>query len=530
MSPSTRQQTVERARSASWAISRLRIEHLWMSIPVLLVIWMGFMHPLRTLDFWWHLKVGEVIFTSRAIPRVDQFSFTEAGRPFIYQNWLGEVLYYLAYQAGGFPLLIGLNTLLLLLALVPIFHLCLKASDRRRMAILCALLAAVVLGLYSNMRPQCYSFVFFAAFYWMLWEYRDRRRNCLWALPLLMILWVNLHGAFVLGIGMMGIVLGTETIRRMVRGPRADTLSPPALAKLTLILGLTVLACMANPEGPRVFAYVRQLQVDPSSQLFVTEWQVPDIKELSGVLTFFGPFFLALLVFFYARCRLSLTELGLFLAFAVFGLGAIRNGIWFALVTTPMLARHLTALEGSNLLRDIQARPHLGPLVRRLQSWRQSRPPARHWLNWVILLGLALFTVMLSPWVRPHLRVERLRVQLIEEGTPVGAMDYIAEQHLTGNIFHPQAYGDYLIWRLWPQQRSFLDGRVHLYSSSLVQDYILVFHDQNWESRLSKYDIQYLLLPKDDQNSKVMIEDARNSENWTLLYEDDISVLFERRR
>ena len=528
MSHGTGQQTTCRAESLSLDRLRLQTVHLWMSIPVFLVAWMGFMHPLRKLDFWWHLKVGEVIFSTGEIPRVDFFSFTHAGRPFFYQQWLGEVLYYLTYRVGGFPLLIALNTVLLLLTLVFVFHLCLEAMARPRVASLCSLVAAIVLGLYSNVRPQSYSFVLFAAFYWILRGYCDRRRDRLWALPLLMIPWVNLHGAFILGIGMIGVVLGTETIRRMLWGPRADTLPPSALAKLALVLVLTVLASLANPEGYHIFAYVRQLQVDPSSQLFVTEWQVPDIKKLGDALIFFGPFFLTLLVFFYSRRRLSLTELGLFLTFAVLGLGAMRNGIWFALIAAPMLAQHLNELDVPNLLDEMRARPHPGTLVQGSEPQRPSRRPIHYRLNGVILLSLVLFTVMLSPWVRPHLQAERLNPQLIEQGTPVGAMDYIAEQHLEGNIFHPQAYGDYLIWRLWPQQRSFLDGRVHLYGRSFVQDYILAFHDDRWESRLAKYDIRYLLLPKDDKNAASMIKDAQGSANWKLTYEDSISVLFEK--
>jgi len=529
MSHTTSQQTPGEASSASLSLSRLRIEHLWMLLPAVVVAWMGFTRSLQALDFWWHLKMGEVIFTSGGIPRVDLFSFTHAGRAFVYQNWLGEVLYYLTYRVGGFPLLIALNTVLLLLAVVPILHLCLEAIDRLRVAVVCGLGAAIMLGLYGNVRPQAYSFVLFAVFYWILWGYRDSRRDYLWALPLLMILWVNLHGAFVLGIGMMGIVLGTETVRRVVRGPRADTLAPSALAKLACMLGLTVLASMANPEGYRVFAYVRQLQVDPSSQSFVTEWQVPDIKNWSGVLTFFGAFFITLLVFFYTCCPLNLTELGLFCAFAVLGLGSLRSGIWFALITAPMLARHLVAARIPNLREEMRGRPYLGTLVRWLESRRGGGLTNLHVLNWGILLCLVLFTVILSPWVRPYLGTGRLNRPLVEKRAPVGAMDYIAEHHLRGNIFHPQMYGDYLIWRLWPQQRSFIDGRVHLYDESFVQDYILVFHDDNWESRLAKYDITYLLLPQDDELSGSMVEDARSSKNWIPLYEDKISVLFEKR-
>jgi hypothetical protein len=516
-----------RSRSLLLRISQLQIEHLWILLPAFLVTWMGFMHPLRRLDFWWHLKVGQVILTSRKIPQVDLFSFTQAGRPFIYQNWLGEVLYYLTYRAGGLQLLILFNTVLLLCSFLPILHLCLQANVQRRVGALCSLVAAFVLGMYSNVRPQVYSFVLFAAFYWILCRHRDGRRDLTWVLPLLMVLWVNLHGAFVLGIGLIAIFLGGETVRRLWYGPRADVLTSRALARLALILVLTLLAILANPQGYHVFAYVRQLQVDPSSQALVTEWQVPDIKQLNDVLVFFGPLFLSLLVLFYARGRLNLTELGLFFGFAIFGVSAMRNAIWFALVVAPLLARHLAGPDVANLPTGTGAGADLARLVARLKRPPQQ-PRANHYrLNWAILIGLLLLTVLLSPWVRPHLNSERLRPQLVEQGTPVGAMDYIAAHGLTGNIFHPQDYGDYLIWRLWPQQRSFIDGRVHLYPLKFVEDYVLALHDDQWESRLAQYDIRFLLLPKGDASFAVMIRDAQSSPRWKLLYEDNVSVLFE---
>ncbi len=529
MNHSVSQQTI-RPGTQPFAVSlpQLQIKHLWMLAPVAIVTWMGFMHPLRKLDFWWHLKVGEIIFTSRSIPHTDLFSFTRAGQPFTYQNWLGEVLYYLVYRVGGLPLLIFFNTALLLMALVPIYDLCLKGNRRLRVAILSSLVAAFVLGLYSNMRPQTYSFVFFAVFYWILWTYRDGSRDRLWALPLLMIVWVNLHGAFVLGIGMIGVVLLAEVIRRLLGGAEGDTLPPRRLLKLAVALGLTLAATVVNPESYRVFAYVRQLQIDPASQVFVTEWQVPDVKRMSDVLIFFGPFFLVMLSLLYARRRLDLTELGLFLTFSVLALAAVRSGIWFALIAAPILARHDVVLDAPDPLTKMRNWPFVDRFTRHLEG-RHERAPATHpWLNWAILAWIVGFTLILSPWIRPSLAIDRLNRQLVEESTPVGAMDYIAAHPLHGNIFHVQGYGDYLIWRLWPQQRSFIDGRVHLYNESFVRDYILTFHDDNWESRIAKYDIKYLLLPKDDSRAESMIQDARRSEHWVLLYEDEHSVLFER--
>jgi len=102
--------------------------------------------------------------------------------------------------------------------------------------------------------------------------------------------------------------------------------------------------------------------------------------------------------------------------------------------------------------------------------------------------------------------------------------------NLTGNIFHPQSYGDYLIWRLWPRQRSFFDGRVHLFGEPLVRTYQQIYRDSNGEALLDRYKIQYLLLSKIDHNPEhiSLITRVRRSANWKTLYEDSKSILFEK--
>ena len=109
-------------------------------------------------------------------------------------------------------------------------------------------------------------------------------------------------------------------------------------------------------------------------------------------------------------------------------------------------------------------------------------------------------------------------------------MDYIEEHGLEGNIFHPQVYGDYLIWRLWPGHRSFFDSQVHLFNESLFLDYGLIFLDPHWQERLGRYDIALLLLRKNAEDNQMMIQDAGKSADWRTLYEDDLSILFQRVR
>src|SRR5215831_17897700 len=84
----------------------LTIDHLWLITPIFAVAYKLFRYPLPLLDFWWHLKIGQVIATTRSIPRVDLFSFTAGGKPFVVQNWLAELIFYGTYRVGGYPLIV----------------------------------------------------------------------------------------------------------------------------------------------------------------------------------------------------------------------------------------------------------------------------------------------------------------------------------------------------------------------------------------------------------------------------------------
>ena len=499
------------ARAVSAA--RLELRHLWLALPVFAVVLKGFLFPLPLLDFWWHLKLGEIIATERSLPRTDIFSFTAAGQPFIVQGWLAELIYYATYRAGGLPLIILLNTMLLVGALLPVYQLCRETGASTRVSAFAAWIAA--LGLFANTRPQVFSFPLFALFFWVLWRYRVGRRDLLWLLPPLMVLWVNLHGAFVLGLGLVALFAVSEAVHRAWL-PSAAALSSAQLRKLSVVAALCGAATLVNPELHRVYSYVHSVMADPSSQQLVVEWQPPRIDSLAGVLLFYGPLFFTILVLIHSERKPDLTEIAILLTFAVLGLKSTRNTVWFDLVVPVLAARYLPSVTW-----------RLGPapfasLLRHGSKGRPGGSPRMNLLVAAMALGVVVLT---SPWVYPRV----YGTSLLESGTPIGAMDFIAEKRLTGNIFHPQAYGDYLIWRLWPQQRSFFDGRVHVFGAPLVRYYRQVFLDSHWEEMLAKYDIRYLLLDKrSDGDTARIIGDARRSTRWRLLYEDDLSVLFER--
>jgi hypothetical protein len=145
----------------------------------------------------------------------------------------------------------------------------------------------------------------------------------------------------------------------------------------------------------------------------------------------------------------------------------------------------------------------------------------------LVLLGIAILTlVSQSPWVRPAITGK----SLLAEQTPVGAADFIEKQGITGRLFHPQEFGDYLMWRLWPQQKTIVDGRVHLFELDFLKQYKNALEHPLESDFLERWKIEYELLSKlPDGSSSKTIDSVRNSETWTQIYEDRVSVLFEKR-
>jgi hypothetical protein len=498
---------------------KLRIEHLWLGLPIFVLIWKGFVYPLPLLDFWWHLRAGEVIYTTRSIPRTDLFSFTAQGKPFILGNWLAEVVYYLINRLGGFPLLILVNTLLLAGTLLFVLLICWEATGRPRLTSFATLAAA--LSFFVSVRSQVFSFFFFAVFYWILDGFVSKRKSRIWLLPALMIPWVNLHGAFVLGLGLVALFLGLETLRAAAG---RSLLSTTEIKKLALVLGICIVATLVNPESYRVYSYVNAVMSDPSSQKLVMEWQPPRIDTTQGAVLFYVPFYLLLIVLVYAGKRPNLTDFGLFLVFSVLGLKATRNSIWFIIIATPIAARYLSTLDPKPVLTALRKTAVLRQLALLFDRPRKEARVQHYGLNLTIACCAIGVLILVSPWVRPGV----YGTSLLDPATPVGAMDYIERNALKGNIFHPQIYGDYLVWRLWPNQRCFFDGRVHLYGEPFVRYYHRIFIDSQWEELLKPYGIRYLLLSKSpgQEDSRRLVESARSSPHWRILFEDNISVLF----
>jgi hypothetical protein len=235
-------------------------------------------------DLWWHLRTGQWILERHSIPAVDPFSFTAAGAPWTNHEWLTEVIFAAAFEAGGGAALTALRAALLFASagiLAWLLH------RRTGSALLAALLVAMYVPLFAtfwNVRAQTFSYFLTLATLAIL-EILPRRPGAAWILPALLALWVNLHGGFLLGLltaglGILTLATGVET------PPRGRPLRPAG--RTWALLGLLAAAPLLNPQGWRIIPYlVRELS---ARQATVREWR--RLSEAPGL----WPWFLGLVL------------------------------------------------------------------------------------------------------------------------------------------------------------------------------------------------------------------------------------------
>ncbi len=481
---------------------RASLTHVWLCLPPILGFILLCLAPLREGDLWWHIKAGELMALGRTIPATDVSSFTAYGYPYFFaSSWLSDLLFYLLTIVGSLPMLVlcqaivgaAIAGLLLLGGL--------ERGASAPVAASLALLGWLILYPFSTARPQMFSFFFFALFFALLSGYRSGNRGRLWLLPVLMIIWCNLHGAWVMGLLLLGASVGLGALEWAV-----DRTGRRPLRPLIAWSVATALATLVNPTGLGIHKYLFTMGGSAISQMFVSEWQPPLLTQ-----TFAWPFFASLALILvslaYSKRRPALYDFGLMLVFLVLALRYLRMVPFFAIVATPLLAGWLASLA------DIV------PWAQR-PSAASSKPT----LNVLALLMLLLSAFLAVPQVRLSFMGDP-ETTLIANNLPIGASNYLARQAQPGaRLFNMPEWGGFLIWRLSPTAKVFVDGRIELYPLDVWRDYLQIAQTiDGWQDRLESYQVDYLVL--DRTRHEQLIALAPES-GWERVYQDSVAVIF----
>lgn len=489
-------------------------------------------------DTWWHLRAGAWMTEHREILQADPFSYTRQGAEWKYPGWIIQIPMAWIYQTFGPG---GLNVWtagMVTLAFVFIW----KAMEGGPfLKAFVTVLAVTVTGVYWSARLYMVTFVLAAVFLWVFEDFRAGRKDRLWLLPLLMVLWANSHGGFLVGFmlwGIYGLEIGLAWLwgkLRVARLTRAsaegnspneanltdqisaqntqygirNTLQTPLPKMILLGLLLAVAVCL-NPSGPVMLLYPFKTVTIQSLQDYIQEWQSPNFHLLQ-VQPFAWMLLLILGAVGTSQKGLSLVDFLLVSMFGYLGLMAGRNVALFGLLAAVVLARHAApALE--------RARIALG--ARGLARLDRVRSPLQGWVN-RILVGIVLLAVVAKTFlVIPQAENDKaLRAFL-----PLDAVAFLKETKPEGRLFNSYNWGAYLLWAL-PEYPVFVDGRTDLYNDEIISQWFqIVRAEEGWQETLARWEIHVILLEK-----SAPVLSRLEGEGWQKLYEDDMAVVYAKK-
>lgn len=464
-------------------------------------------------DFWWHMAVGREILATGQIPTVDIYSYTMAGQPYLsYQMfWLMDVWMFWWYNLGGPELILFIHSLVITATYLIIMLMCWQSTRKWGTTAIC-LIFAVVLGVYAwSVRPQAISFLLGAVFLYTIQRYRKTSSPLLLAvLPVGMLVWVNSHGSFPVGMILLGLWFGDEFWHALTAKWYGVNYSQTNLMAAAMVLFLSAVTCLLNPRGIGILTYLISMGSNPTVQNTVPEWLPPSITSPIGPL-FFAAILFSVVVLVISPRKATFYQLATFVAFTTLGLWTTRGVVWFGLVMAPILASHMSAIV-DNL-------PH---------HRKTANTKARSGLINLGLLAILLVLALMSlPWFRAFIPMRGDYRSLITKDTPTESVKFLLESQPKGRVFNDMAFGSYMIWAAQPGYQVFADPRIELFPEEVWNDYQAISRSKpGWESKLDLYQINALVLNPEVQTA--LAEKVAQSRDWQLIYEDRTAMIFER--
>ena len=491
-----------------------------------IVFLFGCMEGVKTLlgdcDTGWHIRTGEWIIANGWVPLRDIFSFTKPGSPWYAWEWLSDVLMARIYWLGGLQLVV-ICTILLISTTFGALFLLVRRKANPIVAIVVTMLAAAVSSIHFLARPHLFTLFFLVLFYAALEQVQEGRTRLLGVpilavLPVVSILWTNLHGGFFVG-ALMILAYGGGEILRLVFSPDAAGRGPAwRKARGYFLSGLACLAVsLLNPYSYHLHVHMAQYLRDPFNSQYIVEFLSPSFHHPLAI------FFESLLLLAVATAVWNLrqgrfTETILMFMWAHGALLAARNIPIFAIAAAPPIAAAIQQwlLGAPELNVAGWFRAAVARFNRVAEETEETDSLPR--LHLVSILGMVLVAALIYA---PH-PPKSLRAEFDPKVYPAAALATLRSDP-SGRIFTHDEWGDYLIWRLYPAHKVFVDGRSDFYGDDFEKKVIDVLNVKyGWEKTLSGFGVDTILMPPNAPLSGALKESSR----WRLVYDDGISLVF----
>ncbi len=476
--------------------------------PVMLVVLLAgivYLAIPRTIadpDISWHLRNAQVLLHTHAFLRQDLYSSTTKGKPWVNPEWLAEIPFYAGWrwfgERGVFLVSVGaIETILL-----GIFGLAYLQSKNVKSAFVISFLAIFLADVSFGPRTLLFGWIFLVAELAILQSFHavadgssiTRPRDLTWLLPPLFLLWINIHGSWMIGLALLAFFVLSGYVKITCGLIEAKRWSGPQKRKLLRVTTLSVLALFINPYGWRLVLYPFDMAFHQKLNIAnVQEWRSLDFHSPHGKIIL-GIMAGAIVLQLVRRRKWMLHEVGFLLLGLYAGLTYSRFLFLTAILILPLFAKDIAECAPYYPERD------------------------KPWLNAPIMIGLMAAAVVLFPSNR------QLQARWADQ-YPQKALNYLGQLHPSGNVFTYYEWGGYLIWNV-RQVPTFVDSRVDVFEHhGVLADYLDAVRLKDSFRILDKYSIRYVLFKKGEPLTYLLV----HTPGWKVDYQDKITILLEKK-
>ncbi|HUF59122.1 MAG TPA: hypothetical protein VMR89_06560 [Actinomycetota bacterium] len=441
---------------------------------------------MRAIDLAYHVRAGELALGTGELVRADPFTFTRSGLPWLNQQWGAQVVFASAHRIWGWAGVAATYAAAIGAGFCLLYRNCRRAGSDVRTAAVLTILGFLVGASSLGARPQALAVPLFG----LTWLLLSRRDGWTWLVPVVAVVWANIHGSFVLAPLLATFALGDEVVSR--RSP----------LRSALVVVATIAATAAGPFGLTLWSYVVDVSTHDTIRNTVAEWRPP--SPLSGAGSLFWLSGVAVVVVALTRrTTVKAMDIARLLVFFALGAVALRSTVWWALAAPPVVAGWLASPE---------------PRAERPALFAPGSKVATAALSLTLLVAAFLSRSGTDPVTGAPKRLAADAPEVLAGATrralPTGSPLL---------VFQPFASWFEYSLAGYPVM---VDSRIELFPAEIWRDYdTAIVAGDGWQAILERYEISGVILPP----GAVLARELREDPAWRLGTEGPAGSVFVRR-
>ncbi len=493
-------------------------------MPILMVFLRlgGAKHLLSDGDTGWHVRTGEWILKNGRVPDRDIFSFTRPGEPWFAWEWLWDVIFAWLHQHWGMAAVVVVSMLVISVTSALLYRLVRRKCSNVLIAIAVVFLANAASTIHWLARPHLFTLLLLVVFYSLLERVRDGNVRLLWLLPPLTVLWTNLHGGFFVGIVLVAMYGAGELASWLFEAdPDRRRAALVRCKPYLLTAAACALASLINPYFYQLHVHILRYLTDSYHFQHIIEFQSLNFQH--PVARYFEPTLaLAAAAAAWNLYHRRFAYVMILAGFAHLALMSVRNIPVFVLLAAP-----LTAGAVEEILALIPQRSVAVWMKTAAAGFRSFGAEVTEMdvLGRIPVASAAVGALLIVAfYVAP--RAQTLRAEYDTTKYPAKALDVLRGPELARGIFTHDEWGDYLIYRLYPHTKVFVDGRSDFYGGKFNLQYLdIMAAKYDWNKTLDRYGVEAVLLPVDAPLASALKESRR----WRPVFDDGVAIVFRTR-